>query len=169
MPAPRYTPDEDALLRERLTAGVSQRAVAEELGRTPGSVASRAHKLGIRSDRTATVAATQAVIVDAKARRAGLEVALLEDAERLRAQLWQPHTYFDWGGKDHDFDEHTVEEPTPSDKLKLVQAAGAAIDRALKLALHDADGGHTEAVGMLDGIAAAIAAAADRMPEQDES
>ena len=35
-----------------------------------------------------------------------------------------------------------------------MQAVGVAIDRSLKLAVHDADGGHTEAVGMLDGIAA---------------
>jgi len=169
VPAPRYTPDEDALLRERLAAGVSQRAVAEELGRTPGSVASRAHKLGIRSDRTQTVAATAAVIVDAKARRAGLEVALLEDAEHLRRQIRAPHEYIDHGGKDYIEVRWTQEEPSPTDKLKLMQAVGVAIDRSLKLALHDADGGHTEAVGMLDGIAAAITAAADRMPAQDES
>ncbi|MBD5787120.1 helix-turn-helix domain-containing protein [Cellulosimicrobium terreum] len=167
MPAPRYTPDEDALIRERLAAGVPQRQVAKELGRTAGSVASRAHKLGIRSDRTETIAATQAVIVDAKARRSALEVKLLEDAEHLRQQVRLPHEYIDHGGKDYIEVRWTQDEPSPTDKLKLMQAVGVAIDRSLKLALHDADGGHVEAVGMLDGIAAAIREAADRMPEQD--
>lgn len=99
---------------------------------------------------TAPAAATQAAVLDAKARRAVLELTLLDDAERLRAQVWKPHRYWDWGGKDHDFDEITADEPTPTDKMKLMQAASTALDRSLKIAVHDA-GAQAEGVRSLLG------------------
>lgn len=161
MPAPRqWTTDEDQLLRDLAAAGRSVRDMAAELGTTKSTVARRMQRLGIQVDRTATIAATEANTLDAKARRAQLEVALLGDAERLRTQLWQPHEYIDHGGKDYVQVRWTQDEPSPTDKLKLMQAAGVALDRSLKLAVHDADGGHTEAVSMLGDIAAAIHAAA---------
>jgi hypothetical protein len=161
MPAPRpWTSDEDDVLRERLAAGVSQRAVGRELDRTPGSVASRAHKLGIRSDRAQTYAATAAVVIDSKSRRAKLEHELLEDAERLRGQLWSPTVVFNFGGKDNTYEERTLDEPPHADKLKIMQAVGIAVDRSLKISAHDADTGVAEAVGALDAVEQAIAAAA---------
>ncbi|KZM34534.1 hypothetical protein [Oerskovia enterophila] len=170
MPAARpWTTDDDQQLRDLAAAGRSVRDIADDLDRSKTAVGRRMQRLDVQVDRTRTLAATQANVTDAKSRRAALEIALLGDAERLRTQLWQPHRYWDWGGKDHEFDEMTADEPTPTDKLKLIQAAGVALDRSLKIAVHDADGGHTEAVSMLDGIAAAIAAAADQMPEQDAS
>lgn len=157
-----WTEAEDQQLRELAATGTTSiRKMAAALDRHQSSVKRRLDKLGIHLDRTQTVAATQAKIIDAKARRAALELALLEDAERLRAQLWQPHTYFDWGGKDHDFDEHTVDEPTPTDKLKLMQAVGQAVDRSIKIAAHDGDTGVAEATSLLDQFEAALNAAAD--------
>lgn len=158
-----WTLDDDQHVRDLAAAGRSVREIGVELGRTKSSVARRMRKLNIVVDRTQTIAATQATMIDAKARRATLEIALLDDAERLRKQLWQPHLYFDWGGKDHDYDEREMPQPTPTDKLKLMQAAGAALDRSLKIAVYDADTGHTEAVSMLGDIAAAINAAADQV------
>lgn len=169
MAANRWTPDEDATLRERLAAGCTQRTVAAELGRSPGSVAARAAKLGIRGDRTQTEAATRAVVIDARARRAKLEVGLLEDAERLRSELFAPTVVFNFGGKDNTYEERTLDEPPHADKLKLVQAVGAAIDRALKISTHDADTGVTEAVGALDQVEQAIAAAAAQLGPMEDA
>lgn len=160
-----YKPEEDALLRQLIPQGVSQSEIARQLDRTRGSVANRAAKLGIKSDRMQTVAATQAKVIDAKARRAALELTLLEDAEKLRSQIWQQHTYFDWGGKDHSFDQHTVDEPTPADKQRLMQAATLAVDRSLRIAAHDADTGVAEAVGALDQIADALTEVAKTLPD----
>ncbi|GMA22273.1 hypothetical protein GCM10025864_44990 [Luteimicrobium album] len=163
MPAARpWTAADDQHLRDLAAAGHSVRDMAAELDRSKTAVGRRMQHLGILVDRTATLAATTANVTDARGRRAALELALLEDAERLRSQLWRPHLYWDWGGKDHDYDEKEAPEPIPSDKLKLVQAAGAAIDRSLKIAVHDADGGIVDALSMLDGIANAITAAADQ-------
>ena len=157
-----WTTDEDNLLRELVAAGVSQADIGRRLDRSPGSVAGRKARLGIQSERGPVVAATQARVIDAKARRTALEVGLLEDAEKLRQQIWQPHTYFDWGGKDHTFDTHETTEPTPTDKLKLMQAAGAAIDRSIKIASHDTDTGVAEAVGILDLFAVALQETANK-------
>lgn len=160
-----WTTEDDQQLRDLHAAETSVRAMATALGRGRSSVDRRLKHLGLRSTRTNTVAATAANMADAKSRRAALEVNLLEDAERLRQQLWQPHKYIDHGGKDYLKVEWTQPEPSPTDKLKLMQAATAALDRSIKISVHDADTGHIEALGMLDGIAAAIEAAAAGMDE----
>jgi hypothetical protein len=156
-----WTPEEDQAVRELSAAGTPVRRIASEIGRSKSAVDRRMLALGVLVDRTMTIAATKANVTDAKARRAALEVALLEDAEKLRQQLWRPASVYNFGGKDNTFEERSVIQPSHADQLKIVQAAGAAIDRSLRLSLHDADSGHIEAVGMLDGIAAAIDAAAD--------
>lgn len=160
-----WTPDEDAVLRQLIPQGVSQSEIGRQLDRTRGSVANRAAKLGIKSDRTQTVAATQAKVIDAKARRAALELMLLEDAERLRSQIWEPHEYIDHGGKDYVRVSWTQNEPTPADKQRLMQAAVVAVDRSLKIATHDTDTGVAEAVGALDQIADALAEVAKTLPD----
>ncbi|WP_231583895.1 hypothetical protein, partial [Cellulomonas sp. A375-1] len=163
-----WTHDDDARLRELHAAETPVRAMASTLGRSRTATARRLAHLGLSAaDRTRTAAATHARVTDARARRATLRSDLLADAERVRTQLWQPHTYFDWGGKDHDFAEHTVPEPTPTDKLKLAQTVNTLVGSIERLEKMDADQGVAEAIGMLDGIAAAITAAADRMPDPD--
>lgn len=160
-----WTDEEDQQLRDLAAAEQPISKMATATDRHPSSVKRRLDKLGIHLNRTQTAAATQAKVIDAKARRAALELALLEDAEKLRQQVWQPHTYFDWGGKDHDFATHDVDEPTPSDKLKLMQAVGQAVDRSLKISVHDVDTGVTEAIGTLDSIADALAQVAANLPD----
>src|SRR5450756_2251262 len=110
MAARPWTTDDDARLRELAGSGISQRQIAVELGRSKSAVDRRTHFLGIAIDRTFTQAATDARVIDATARRAALRTDLLGDAVKVRAQLWQTHTYFDWCGKDHDFGEHTTLE-----------------------------------------------------------
>jgi hypothetical protein len=168
-PARPWSADEDQHLRDLAAAGHSVRDMAAELDRHRSSVARRMRHLGIIVDRTATLAATTANVTDARSRRAALELALLEDAERLRRQLFAPTVVFNFGGKDNTYEERTLAQPPHADQLKIVQAAGAAIDRSIKIAVHDADGGIVDALSMLDGIANAITAAADTLPDQDAS
>lgn len=163
-----WTDEHDTAIRDGYAAGTPIRQIATNLGISVGSVSQRARKIGATSTaRTIVAAAAEANRLDAAARRAALAVDLLGDVERLRTQLWLPHTYFDWGGKDHDFAEHTTPEPTPTDKLKLAQASSTLIGSIERLTKLDADAGVHEAVGMLDGIAAAIKAAADQVGDQE--
>jgi hypothetical protein len=165
MVAKPWSPEEDGRLRELVTAGISQAEIARRLGRSPGSVAGRKARLGIQSDRGPVIAATRARVIDAKARRAALEVALLEDAEEMRRRMFAPTLVYNFGGKDNTYAEATVNEPPHADKLKLMQATGIAIDRSLKISEHDADTGITEAVGALDQIADALAQVAKDLPD----
>ena len=120
-------------------AGKSRNDIAAEIGRAPSVVSRTAAQLGLSFDRSATKAATAAKVADAKSRRAALLLNLLSDAERLREQIWSPHEYVDHGGKDFDEARWTQHEPTAADKLKLMQAAGIAVDKSLRLEQHDAD------------------------------
>lgn len=160
-----WTDAEDAQLRELAAAGVSIRKMADAVDRHQSSVKRRLDRLGIHLDRTQTAAATQAKVIDAKARRAALELALLEDAERLRSQIWAPTKVYNFGGKDNTYNERDVDEPPNADKLKLMQAVGIAVDRSIKISDHDADTGITEAIGTLDSIADALAQVAADLPD----
>lgn len=152
--ASAWSPDDDATLR-RLHGlpGRSLTSIATEMGRSKATVSRHATDLGLSWDRSQVAAATQAKVLDAKARRAALEAGLLEDAARLREQLFAPTVVFNFGGKDNTYEQRHIDEPTFTDKLKIMQATGTAIDRALKLAQHDADGGAADARSLLERLA----------------
>ncbi len=113
--------------------GYGRNAIARETGLAAGTITGVCKDLGLTFDRAATRGAVQTRKTDAAAIRSELELQLLEDAQRLRAQIWQPHEYRDYGGKDFVLRKWTQDQPTPVDKLKLMQSATAAVDRAIKL------------------------------------
>ncbi|RBQ05165.1 helix-turn-helix domain-containing protein [Micromonospora sp. LHW51205] len=152
-------------VRELHAEGLSRNAIAKEIGRSGKTVSEIAVKLGLTFDRTRTRAATEARRDDAKSRRAALALALLGDAERLRAQLWKPAHYVDHGGKEYDRVDWTLDEPAFADKLKLMQSVGIAVDRAVKLDQYDADPGIDAAKSMLGALAAGLGAAYDQLTQ----
>lgn len=132
---------------------LSVRGIGERMGFSRNTISRHAKRLGLSFNREQTKAATAAVQADAKAKRARLELQLLDDAEKLRSQMWEPATYIDHGGKDFIKVEWTTTQPTPADKLKLMQAASAALDRSIKIAQLDSDNGAAGAISMLEGLA----------------
>lgn len=130
-------------------------SIAEKLHDIPRkTIASWASRTGVQTIRTGrTRAAVEARTVDLKARRQELAALLLEDAHRLRAQLWEPTIVFNFGGKDNDYNEHPVDEPTFIDKKNIMSAAGMALDRVVKLEGIDNDNGANHATSMLDRLA----------------
>jgi len=162
-----WTDADDDRLRALAAAGQSVRAIAKALGRSRSSIDRRLRALETGIDRTSTVAATQARIVDGKARRAVLREQLLGDAERMREQLFAPTTVFNFGGKDNTYEEREVERPPFADQLKIAQAVSTLVGTLERLEKLDADSGIVEAVGMLDQIAAAIEAAAGKLGDQE--
>lgn len=162
-----WTPELDNLLHawaaEVPPVSITDQAKRLEVSRA--SIAKRRKQLGIISDRNPTAAANEARRVDAAAIRAELEVLLLQDAARLRQQMWEPTEYIDHGGKDYIQVRWTLEQAAHADKLKLMQAAGLAVDRSLKISEHDTGNGNTEAISMLGGIAKLLEQAAASMPE----
>lgn len=132
--------DERRRIRELHAAGLGRNDIAREMDRSGSTISKIATELGLSFERGPEVeAATAARVADAKARRAELMNRLLDDATRLRAQIWEPHEYIDHGGRDFTEARWTQDEPSPADKLKLMQAATIAVDRSLRLDLHDSD------------------------------
>ncbi len=145
----KVTDDDRARVRDLHARGFGRNAIARELGWSAGTITTVARDLGLDFTRTATREATAARKADAAALRSDLELQLLDDAQRLRAQVWLPHEYRDYGGKDFVMRKWTQPEPTPVDKLKLMQAAGNALDRAIRLGELDKGGEVEEARSML--------------------
>ena len=177
MPPPLDKTVREAILEDIRAGKLSARAIAKAHGvgvSTVSRLAAKEH-VGDRWERSKTRTATRAREADNAARRSALAArrldlaeALHDDAQRLRAQLWQPQEYFDWGGKDHDFDTHTTPEPTPSDKRALMGAAAVAVDKSLKLVPPTDEAGTEAAASMLGALAAGIRHFAETA-EQEEA
>jgi hypothetical protein len=122
-----------ALLREGKSVG----QVARESGRAKGTVSKIAADAGISLDRSAVKNALEAQAIDNAARRADLIAKLLNDAHRMREQLWQPVLVYNFGGKENTYNEHTLAEPDFGGKRALMTAIGIAIDKVVALERHE--------------------------------
>ncbi|WP_131104038.1 helix-turn-helix domain-containing protein [Ornithinimicrobium sufpigmenti] len=163
----RWTTEQETRLRELHGQGLTLTAIAKELGRDKGSVSRKAKAMDppLTWDRSHTAAATQAKVLDVKARRAQLKADLLEDAARLRKQLFAPTVIFNFGGKDNTYEQRELDQPPHADQLKIMQAVSTAIGSYDRLEKLDGDGGVSDAVGMLDKIADAIKATAQTLQD----
>lgn len=147
-------------------AGRGRNEIAAELGLGRGTVSKIAQALSLRFDRAADVATANAVrAADLAARRLDMAEDLQDAAERFRDQLFRPHTYFDWGGKDHDFSTHDAPEPIPADKRALMSAIATAVDRSMKLAPADGSGNADDVRSMLGRLGDVLFDAFGDQPE----
>ncbi|WP_328545474.1 hypothetical protein [Streptomyces europaeiscabiei] len=147
--------------RELHADGYGRNRIARELGFPPVQISRTAEVLGLTFDRSQIEAATRARLADLAERRAMLAEDLQEDAEKLRAQMWETTVVYSFGGKENSYEDHEFDEAPAAEKRALMATAGMAIDRSLKLApVHEADGADTER-SMLGDLAAGIAALAN--------
>lgn len=128
-------------------------AAAKHFGIPISSVTNWVRKHKAKTTITASNrAATEANSEQMRLRRSRIANDLLDDAVRLREQIWKPHEYHDWGGKDHEFDVREVDQIPPADKLKLMQATSSALDQVAKLTA-DVDNTKSDAESMLAKLA----------------
>ncbi|WP_130414554.1 helix-turn-helix domain-containing protein [Xylanimonas ulmi] len=133
--------------------GMTQRKAGKALGVSQSTIARWSDDLGIPWNRDPVKPAVAAKVFDAKAKRAQLEKDLLDDAARLRQQIWEPHEYIDHGGKNFTEVRWTQAEPSPADKLKLMQAATVAVRHSLDIAKHDSEANeYTEQRNVVDEL-----------------
>lgn len=147
MASGRITDDERTAIVATLNETGSVREAARRHGRGVASVSRIASEEHIAVDRSATRKATAAHQADAKARRAELRVQLLDDARRLREQLWKPAkerkamTVAKGGGVSAvEIIDVELDEPTFADKQRIMTAAAIAIDKSIALERHDDSG-----------------------------
>jgi hypothetical protein len=150
-------------------AGRNRNQIAKEIGRSGSTVSKIAEQLGLSFNRDAVQAATEARVADAKARRAELMHALLDDAQKLRQQLFAPTTIHSFGGKDNTYASRDVNQPLFKDQRDIMQATNTAITASLRIDDHDANTGDTDAAkSMLGSLAAGLQAAYDQMQTQPD-
>lgn len=145
--------------RELHAEGYGRNRLARELGFPPVKISRTAEYLDLTFDRSKVEAATKARLADLAERRALLAEDLLSDAEKLRAQMWEPTTVYSFGGKDNTYEDHTFDEAPAAEKRALMSTAGMAIDRVLKLVppTEEQGGGADDAKSMLGKLARGIA------------
>ena len=161
MPAAKYTPEQRAeALDLYRTDGPT--AVEKKLGIPKGTVTRWAKETGVETVSVSTTrAGTEAASVYAKARRQELATLLLEDAHRLRKQLWEPAVVHAFGGKDNTYEEHELGEPTFADKKNIISAVSTAVTSVTRLGDYDKSAADTSsgAVSVIDKLMAGFASA----------
>lgn len=153
--------DHDARARQLHAEGKSCNAIAKELGVAPSTISLWAKREGLSFDRSQVVAANHAHSVDLAARRIALKELMLEDAHRLREQLWQPARLVNFGGKDNTLNETILDEPLFVDKKNLMSSVSLAVNAFEKLDARDNDNGAGDAKSMLAALGKALGIGAD--------
>ncbi|MFF2522442.1 helix-turn-helix domain-containing protein [Streptomyces liangshanensis] len=134
------TDEEREEVRRLHGEGKGRNQIAKILKRSGKTISDIAVDLGLSFARAAEVrAATEVRQADLAALRAQLALDLTYDAIRLRQQLWEPTTVYNFGGAENTFAKHTFDEAPASEKRALMSTVGVAIDRSLKLAPADTD------------------------------
>lgn len=155
----RYVSDaERGQIRALHADGKSCNAIAAEIGRSRSTVSYQCRKMGLSFDRAATVEAVHAHVADAKARRALLSEAMLANAVRLNAQMFEScEDMAPVGGPEPTVLRWQRDEPSFADKERIARGAGLLSDKHMKLAEFDSDdgtGGEARALlnAVLDGL-----------------
>lgn len=157
MPAP-LDPDKRAQIADAIRQGGHRNAIAREHGVSPSTVTSIAKQEGLTDafDRSSTKRATEARNADVAADRASLKAQLLEDAHRLRRQLWEPCELLNFGGRDNTLGRVDLPRPTFEQQRNIMTSVGIAVDKIEKLERLDQGGGLEEAQGLIRDLVAGI-------------
>jgi len=103
-----------------------------------------AKQAGARTDSAIlTREATAAAAARNASRRAELAAKYLEDADRLRAALWEPCNVYSFGGRDNVFREATAKVPDARARRDLMTASTSAAQQSLALERHDTENDHS--------------------------
>lgn len=139
-PAAPITNQEREHVLELHKQGWSRNKIAKKTGRGAGTITNIVKAAGGTFERSQQLKdAVKAKQVDNAARRAELQSGLLDDAIRMREQLFTPMTLHSFGGRDNTYNSQTVTKPPPKELRDIVGAISNAITAAVKLATVDKD------------------------------
>ncbi|MFC8584213.1 helix-turn-helix domain-containing protein [Streptomyces sp. NPDC057217] len=120
--------------------GMSRNDIARKLKRSPSTVSKIAADLNLTFERgPEVVAATEARRIDLAARRQALAETLHQDAEQLRAQLWEPCEIGEFAGREGEWQTAYLPRPRFTDQRQIMSATATAIQQSLRL--QPAEGG----------------------------
>jgi transposase-like protein len=155
---PPLDPDKRAAIADAIRDGGRRNEIARQFEVSPSTVTNIATQEGLTDafDRTATKRATEAKNADVAARRAELKKLLVEDAHRLRAQLWEPCRMHSFGGKENSYNFVDLEQPTFEQQRNIMTSVGIAVQRVADLEKLDMGGGVEEAAGLIRDLVDSI-------------
>lgn len=140
-------------------------------GSTVGNIAKKLEANGQLDapafDRSATKHATAAREVDQAAERARLRQLLLDDAHRLRRQLWEPCVFHNFGGKDNTHNSIELDQPTFEQQAKIMTSVGICVDKIVRLDSSN-DGAEQQAASLIKGLVDDIRARKAAPPDAAE-
>lgn len=141
MPTP-MDPAKRAAIIADIEAGRGRNDIARRHDVGQATVTRIAAQEGITEawDRSASKRATELRAIDVRQRQTELAHLLLEDAHRLRRQLWEPCTVFKFGGKDNTLATHDLPEPDFEGKRNLMTTLAIAVDKVGVLTRDDSQG-----------------------------
>lgn len=163
MPAPLDPTVRAAIEQDVRTGGKSRNAIARAHNVSGATVSKIANALeqntehplpGPAFDRSQTKRATADRAVDLADRRVRLASLALDDAEAIRARMWEPYTTMTGKGDD----AHPVTlEPAPKDIKELAIAFGIMVDKSRTLE-GDTDNPVEQAAGAVSSLLAGLRA-----------
>lgn len=161
-----FSKKEIAELKRLHGLGLGRNAIARAIGRSLRGVSVHAEKLGLTFDRTATAAATEAKMQDAKARRAAI-------IQRLYGLVEDELTYLD-GQQPYELIEVSSGTAVPyspkrlpaQDRKALLTGIGSAMSTAARLEAMDTNNGVDEGISLLGQLATGLTAAYNAMTEE---
>lgn len=131
--------------------GLSCNAIARELGVAPSTVSRWAKRVGLSFDRSQVAAANAAHTIDlAKARLELAQEMAATGLELLRTRHGE-YLVYAFGGKDNDYNEHTLDRPPVEVIRNIVTTAAIAFDKASKV-VEGTPEGLSETVSVLDRL-----------------
>lgn len=141
---------------------LSRNEIARIVGISAGSVTSICKAAGLSFDRSATKRATEARQVDLAAARVRLAEKMLHRSEEMLDALDKPYLVYNFGGRDNDYNEHTLDSAPVEVRRNAVVTAGITFDKLTRIVEND-KGGSEEAIGILDTLADGFKEAAARI------
>ena len=143
--------------KELFDQGFGCNAIARELGVGAASVSRWANAEGLAFDRSQVALAVRAHVVDMAETRLLLAQKMAVVAHDMLDQLDGPYLVHSFGGRDNEYNEHTLERPPVEVVRNVVTTAAIAFDKATKV-LELSPDGLNESLSMLDRIERDLAA-----------
>jgi hypothetical protein len=163
---PRVTDEERAEIRRLHAEGHGRNEIGRLIGRSQRTISEQAAKMGLLFDRSATAVATEAKVIDARARRAKILEGLYEVAEAELDYLRQ-NGHYDLvevsAGKAVRFNADRL---PAQDRRALITGISTAMTAASRLEALEGDPGVAGAASLLTSLGKAFLEAAGP-PEDD--
>lgn len=151
-------------------AGKSRNAIARELGIGAATVTKIIGDAGQAFDREQTAAAVKAHTVDLAALRLRLAEKMGTAAERMLDKLDDPYLVYNFGGKDNDYNEHTLDSAPVEVRRSVIVTGGIAFDKITRVVERDPDtSGATSVLSALETGLRAVVAELDAGVTTDDS